>query len=82
MHKEDIQKPEKRKILKERRDINEEVCIAHDKGYNLGLQTERDYRNWLIDNAPIEDVLPNPTGDDTLIFDTAKAIRQMFKEEK
>jgi hypothetical protein len=54
----------------------------HNKGYNAGLQDERDYRDWLVDNADIEGLIHK----NRVCSDTgqrcAKAIRQLLKREK
>ncbi len=62
-----------------------------DLGYNQGLQDEREYRDWLVDNADIEGLYLRREGfdeEDTpeevvdWVNDLAKAIRQLLKGKK
>lgn len=49
--------------------------------FHVGLNFRNDeWFDW-IDEAPIEDCISNPTGDDTLISDTASALRKLLKGE-
>jgi len=87
-----MKRPVKKECMsfKESNCIEKNICLCYWCVHNQGLQAERDYRDWLVKNAPIAEIIGNiyciksmpiETGIDQTVYDATKAIRDLLLKE-